>query len=214
MRHPRKDAPVALLAALSTVTLLYVGVQYVVIHTLANSAVTEKPVVDSARQFLGPLGVTLIAAGTLVSTYGYIGANMLHTPRVTFAMGEHGDFPRFFAAIHKRFRTPHLSIIAFALMLTLFSVAGNFRWNAVLSAVSRLFIYGSVAAALPRLRKKYPQGATFRLRAGNVFVVLALLFTGVLATQMHRSELLALAITFVVGALNWLQARGRVVGPD
>jgi amino acid transporter len=211
---PRKDAPVALLAALSTVTLLYVGVQYVVIHTLANSAVTEKPVVDSARQFLGPLGVTLIAAGTLVSTYGYISANMLHTPRVTFAMGEHGDFPRFFAAIHKRFRTPHLSIIAFALMLTLFSVAGNFRWNAVLSAVSRLFIYGSVAAALPRLRKKYPQGATFRLRAGNVFVVLALLFTGVLATQMHRSELLALAITFVVGALNWLRARGRVVDPN
>jgi amino acid transporter len=211
---PRKDAPVALLAALSTVTLLYVGVQYVVIHTLANSAVTEKPVVDSARQFLGPLGVTLIAAGTLVSTYGYISANMLHTPRVTFAMGEHGDFPRFFAAIHKRFRTPYVSIIAFALMLTLFSVAGNFRWNAVLSAVSRLFIYGSVAAALPRLRKKYPQGGTFRLRASNVFVALALLFTGVLATQMHRSELLALAITFVVGALNWLRARGRVVDPN
>jgi hypothetical protein len=44
--------------------------------------------------------------------------------------------------------------------------------------------------------------------------VLALLFTGVLATQMHRSELLALAITFVVGALNWLRARGRVVDPN
>lgn len=212
---PRRDAPVALLAALSTVTLLYVGVQCVVIHTLvANSAMTEKPVVDSARQFLGPVGVTLIAAGALASTYGYIGANMLHTPRVTFAMGERGDFPKFFAAIHNRFRTPHLSIIAFALMLTLFSVAGNFRWNAVLSAVSRLFIYGSVAAALPMLRKKYPQGGTFRLRASNVFVALALLFTGVLASQMHRSELVALAITFTVGALNWLWARRRVVDPN
>lgn len=203
---PRKDAPVALLAALCTVTLLYVGVQYVVIHTLANSAVTEKPVVDSARHFLGPLGVTLIAVGALMATYGYIGANMLHTPRLTFAMGEHGDFPKFFAAIHHRFRTPHFSIIAFALMLMLFSVAGNFRWNAVLSAVSRLFIYGSVAAALPRLRKKYPQGGTFRLRAGAVFVALALLFTGVLASQMHRSELEALAVTFSVGALNWAWA--------
>jgi hypothetical protein len=99
-------------------------------------------------------------------------------------------------------------------MLTLFSVAGNFRWNAVLSAVSRLFIYGSVAAALPRLRKRYPQGGTFRLRAGNVFVAFALLFTGVLASQMHRSELVALAITFSVGAINWLWARRRVVDPN
>src|SRR5260370_5609707 len=157
---PRKDAPVALLAALSTVTLLYVGVQYVVIHTLANSAVTDKPVVDSARQFLGPLGVTLIAAGTLVSTYGYIGANMLHTPRVTFAMGEHGAFPRYFAAIPKRFRTPHLSILALPLMFPRFSVPANFRWNAVLSALSRLLIYASFPPPLPTPRTNYPPPTT------------------------------------------------------
>src|ERR1700719_2824215 len=78
-RNPRKDAPIALFTALATVTLLYVGVQYVVIHTLANSTVTEKPVVDSARQFLGPVGVTLVAIWTLGFSYGYISANMLHT---------------------------------------------------------------------------------------------------------------------------------------
>jgi basic amino acid/polyamine antiporter, APA family len=209
---PRKDAPVALLIAIVTATLLYICVQVVVIFTLANPAATTKPAVDSARQFLGPVGVTLVAAGTLISVYGYLSANMLHTPRVTFAMGERGDFPSLFAAIHPRFRTPHLSIVVFAIMLILFSIGGNFRWNASLSAISRLFMYGAIVAALPVLRRKYPQGGKFRLPAGMFFAVVGLAFMGVLLTQIHRAELIVLSITFAVALLNWLWARGRMLG--
>jgi amino acid transporter len=187
-------------------------VQVVVIFTLANPAATTKPAVDSARQFLGPVGVTLVAAGTLISVYGYLSANMLHTPRVTFAMGERGDFPSLFAAIHPRFRTPHLSIVVFAIMLILFSIGGNFRWNASLSAISRLFMYGAIVAALPVLRRKYPQGGKFRLPAGMFFAVVGLAFMGVLLTQIHRAELIVLSITFAVALLNWLWARGRMLG--
>src|ERR1700738_752052 len=98
---------------------------------------------------LDPSVPSLVAAGALISVYGYLSANMLHTPRLTFAMGEQGDFPTFFAAIHSRFRTPYVSIIAFAVILVIFSIAGSYEWNAILSAVSRLFIYASIAAALP-----------------------------------------------------------------
>jgi len=209
---PRKDAPVALLIAIVTATLLYICVQVVVIYTLANPGATTKPAVDSARQFLGPIGVTLVAVGTLISVYGYLSANMLHTPRVTFAMGERGDFPSLFAAIHPRFRTPHFSIVIFASMLILFSIGGNFRWNASLSAISRLFMYGAIVAALPVLRRKYPHGAKFRLPAGTFFAVVGLAFMGVLLTQMHRAEVIVLSITFTVALLNWLWARGRMLG--
>ena len=209
---PRKDAPVALLIAIVTATLLYICVQVVVIYTLANPGATTKPAVDSARQFLGPIGVTLVAVGTLISVYGYLSANMLHTPRVTFAMGERGDFPSLFAAIHPRFRTPHISIVIFASMLILFSIGGNFRWNASLSAISRLFMYGAIVAALPVLRRKYPHGGKFRLPAGMFFAVVGLAFMGVLLTQMHRTEVIVLSITFTVALLNWLWARGRMLG--
>jgi amino acid transporter len=37
---------------------------------------------------------------------GYLSANMLGVPRITFALAENGDFPSVFAAIHSRFRTP------------------------------------------------------------------------------------------------------------
>lgn len=208
-RDPRRDAPVALLFALMTTTLLYVAVQYVVIHTLADAGATTKPVVDAARRFFGPLGVSLIAGGTLVSVYGYLSANTLHTPRLTFAMGRRGDFPAFFGAIHPRFRTPHLSIVIFAVLFLLFSIAEDFRWNATLSAVSRLIIYGSIAAALPALRRKQPHADAFRLPAGMLFVVLGLLFTGILVTQMHARELIVLACTFVLALVNWLAVHRR-----
>jgi amino acid transporter len=162
---------------------------------------------------LGPIGVRLVTAGTLVSAYGYLSANVLHTPRITFAMGQRGDFPGFFGKIHPRFRTPHFSIVIFAIVLLLFSIAGNFRWNAMLSSVARLFVYGSVAAALPVLRKKQPQADRFRLPLGVTIAALALLFTGVLVTRMHRAELIVISITAGLAFVNWLWARNREAIP-
>jgi amino acid transporter len=208
-RDTRKDIPFALFTAIAATTLLYIAVQYLVIHTIPNAGASSAPVVDSARRFLPRFGVQIVAAGTLVSAYGYLSANMLHTPRITFAMSERGDFPAFFGKIHPQFRTPHISIVIFALLLLIFSIAGDFRWNAMLSSVARLFVYGSVAAALPVLRKKHPQADGFRMPAGIVFTVLALLFTGVLVTRMHGGEFIVIFATAFLAFVNWLWARKR-----
>jgi amino acid transporter len=150
----------------------------------------------------------------LVSAYGYLSANMLHTPRITFAMGERGDFPVFFGRIHPLFRTPYVSIIIFALWVLIFSIAGDFRWNAMLSSVARLFVYGSVSAALPVLRKKQPQADAFRLPGGIAIAVLALLFTAVLVTRMHKGEFIVICTTAALALANWLWARKRAIGFD
>lgn len=210
VRNPRKDAPFALLASLTCVTLIYTAVQFVVIHTLPGAAATGRPIADSARQFLGSAGGGLIAAGIVVSLYGYLSANMLHTPRLTFALGERRDFPSAFAAIHKRFRTPHVSILVYAALLLAFSVYGNFQWNASLSAVARLFTYGAIALALPVMRRKRPEADAFRLPGGGLFAVLGVGFTGVLVTRMSRSELIVVGITFLLALLNWIWARNRL----
>jgi APA family basic amino acid/polyamine antiporter len=203
----RKDIPFALFTAIGATTLLYIAVQYLVIHTIPNAGASRAPVVDSARRFLPYWAVQVVAVGTLISAYGYLSANMLHTPRVTFAMGERGDFPAFFGRIHPLFRTPHVSIVIFAALLLIFSIAGDFRWNAMLSSVARMFVYGSVAAALPVLRKKHPQASGFRLPGGIVIAALALLFTVVLVTRMHRGEFIVIVMTAALAFANWLWAR-------
>lgn len=211
-RNTRKDIPFALFTAIGATTILYIAVQYLIIHTVPNAGASVAPVVDSARRFLPHWTVRVVAAGTLISAYGYLSANMLHTPRVTFAMGELGDFPSFFARIHPRFRTPHVSIAIFAALLVIFSIAGDFPGNAMLSIVSRLFVYGSVAAALPVLRKKQPKPDAFRLPGGVFISALALLLTAVLVTRMHRGEFLVIAATAGLAFVNWLWARSRTIG--
>jgi len=127
-------------------------------------------------------------------------------------MGERGDFPAFFATIHPRFRTPHISIVAFAVLLLIFSISGDFRWNATLSAVARLFMYGAVAAALPALRRKKPGGAAYRLPGGTAFAVVALAFTGLLLTTVRWQEGVVVLATFGIAAANWFWARRSAVG--
>jgi APA family basic amino acid/polyamine antiporter len=195
------------------VTVIYTLVQVVINGTLANPTATERPLAESARHVFGNGAAAAIACGALVSIYGYLGANMLHTPRLTFAVAEHGDFPRFFAAVHPKFRTPHVSIIVYTILLLTFTIVGNFRWNITLSAVARLLTYASFAVALLVLRKKHPEADAFRLRGGLLFAILTLAFCVVLFMQTPLSNLSVVIGVTAIAALNWVLVRNNDASP-
>jgi APA family basic amino acid/polyamine antiporter len=208
-KDPRHDAPFALFFAMVTVTLLYCAIQYVVVAVLPEAAATSRPLADAARQFAGSWGSMLISAGALISLYGYMSAQMLHTPRLTFALGENGDFPRFFARIHPRFLTPHVSIAVFAAIVWCLAAAGDFKSNVILSVVGRLFVYGFTCAALPVLRRKFPVAPAYRLPAGDFFAGLGIFFVLLLAPRMNRSDGIAILGMLAIGLANWLWARNQ-----
>ena len=207
MRNPRRDAPFALLFGIGVVALIYTLVQVVVGGTLADPSATQKPLADAAGQIFGARAAAAIAIGALVSIYGYLSANMLHTPRLTFALAERKDFPRIFAAVHRRFHTPHASILLYTALLLTFALAGSFRWNVTLSAVARLFTYSAIAIAMLVLRKRQPQADCFRIPAGPLFAALAIAFCVVLVIHMPMSSLPIVLVTAGLGALNWLAVR-------
>jgi basic amino acid/polyamine antiporter, APA family len=211
-RDPRRDAPVALFAALGLCALLYTLVQLVVLAMLADPAAADRPLAAAAQVFLGPLGAGLMAAGALVSVYGYLAAAMVNVPRLIYAMAAEGDLPPRLAAVHPRFQTPHLSIAVFAATVWIFAAAGGFLGNLSLSAVSRLLTYGMVSAALLVLRRKEARGddvesAWLRLPGGVAVAVLGLAFSAVLALRMKRLELVVLAGTLGCGLAHWLWMR-------
>ncbi len=211
-KHPRRDAAFALFTALITCTLLYSAIQWVVVGILPDPGHSERPLADVARLVLGHGGAAFVSVGALVSVVGYLSANMLGVPRITFALAENGDFPAIFAAIHSRFRTPYVSIMAFALLSWLLALLGSFTWNATLSAVARLLYYGLVCAALPVFRRKQPGAAMFRLPGGTGFAVLGAGICAVLMTGVNLSGSLILLATALVALLNWLLVRKRPPG--
>jgi amino acid transporter len=208
-RDPRRDTVFALFAALIICTLLYTSIQWIVIDVLPDAAHSERPLADAARLMMGRGGAALIAIAALVSCYGYLSAKILAVPRVAFALAERGDFPRFFAAIHPRFRTPYVSILVFAVLVWALSLLGSFSWNLTLSAVARLFYYAIGCAALPVLRKKHPGKAKFQLPGGNFLAVLGVLICAVLLTQVDRSKSLILVGTLIIAVLNWVWVRNK-----
>ena len=206
-RNPKRDAPFALFTALATCTIIYTLVQIVVMAVLVNPQATDRPLAVAARQLLGPAGGGLIAVGALVSVYGYLAAHMINTPRLTFALAEHGDVPPLFATVHARFRTPHISILAFGVCVWALAFWGNFTWNVILSAASRLFTFAVVCAAVIQLRRTQPGRATLRLPAGAFLAIVGIAFSLVLVTRMGWKELLILAATALISFFNWLWAR-------
>jgi basic amino acid/polyamine antiporter, APA family len=174
---------------------------------LPSSAQTDHPLSAAAYVFGGSTMASIIAVGALLSSFGSLAANMIANPRLTLALAEQGDFPRWFGAIHRRFRTPYISIVVFAGLLWALTLLGTFRWNATLSALSRLFAYGITCAALPALRKKAPGHEGFHLPVGSVFAVLGIFFAIVLVSRMGSAELIVLAITASVSIMNWIAVR-------
>jgi amino acid transporter len=209
MRDTRHDVPIALMIGVASVAVIYMLVQVVVSGTLSDPGATQRPLADSAAAVLGPGAAATIAIGALFSIYGYLSANMLHTPRLTFALAERGDIPSVFARIHPRFRTPYVSIPLYTLFLLAFTLAGNFRWNITLSAIVRLFTYGSIAISLLILRKRNPGADAFRLPGGAVLAIVAILFCFVLLVRAPLSNTTLVVATAAAAALNWALVRKR-----
>jgi len=209
-RNPRRDYRFALFTALVVCTIVYTMTQWIIISVLPQASMTDRPMATAAQIMLGPWGAGLVSVGVLVSCYGYLSANVLGFPRILFALAEHGDMPSLMSRIHPRYRTPHVAIILFAVLLYAFSLAGSFQWNLVISAITRLLYYGSVCAALPVLRRKAnAPPARFHLPMGNLIAVLAVGVSLLLFPKLDRPALLVMALLTLCIVANSLWAARR-----
>ena len=214
-KNPRRDAPSALLLGLSAAAVLYLAAQITVLATLSEPAITSRPLAEAARVMLGGTGAILITIAALISVYGWLSSNILAVPRLSMALAERGDFPRFFSRVHPTFRTPWVSIVFFAgLSWVLANLAGLLQ-NLSLAAVSRLFTYGLVCAALPVLRRKEARGVTgvaparFRVPAGTVVAAVGIAGSLILATRMSGREAVTMALVVTLATAYWLGSGRR-----
>lgn len=218
-KDPRRDAPFAILTGLGLATLVYLAAQVTVLATIPDPAASKAPLTDAAGVMTGPVGATLVTLTAIASVYGWLAAGMLNVPRMTMAMAERGDLPAVLARIHPTFRTPWVSIAAFAGIACALALSGSVIQNLSLSAVSRLFVYGGVCATLPVFRRwdaanRTREGATvapalFRVPAGTLVAGLGIIAALVLASRMNAREAWSLLLVAAIAAGHWLVVRER-----
>jgi amino acid transporter len=207
-RHPREDLPRAILVAIAVVIVTYVLIQVVCIGTLPGLADSEKPLADASLQFLGAAGGSLIAAGAILSIAGNLGITMFASSRMPMAMAERGELPRVFARVHRRFRTPHFSILLTASVMLAMTLTGSFIAALTVSAIARLVAYGATCGALLALRRRSnaPE-ATFRAPAGAAVAMVGVGLALWLLFNVQGRETLNSGIAAAVGFLIYYSCR-------
>lgn len=100
------------------VVFLYLGANYAyhqVLPMWEMAALKETPVATAfATRLVGSVGRVIMSGAIMCSVFGALNGNLLVGPRVLYAMGEDGLVPRGLGAIHSRFHTPALAILATA----------------------------------------------------------------------------------------------------
>ena len=177
VRRPRQDAAFALIVAIAIITAVYAFVQLAVIGVLPNAATSQAPIADALGVIMGPVGATIGALAAATSAYGWLTGNALLIPRVPFSMAERGELPGPLAHIHPAFRTPHVAIIACAVVALALGLLGTFAVTATLSAIGRLVVYLMTCASLIVLRRNASQPAGFVLPAGGLFASIGIAFS-------------------------------------
>src|SRR5438132_3811383 len=208
IRNPQKNMPQALLIATAVVTFTYILIQVVCIGTLPGLGTSTKPLADAGQRFMGTAGAALISAGAIISIAGNLHGLVLSGSRIPFALAEREQLPAFLAQVHRRFFTPHLSIISTAAVMLVLTLKISFVAALTISAIARLVTYAVTCAALPVLRRRADAPkAAFRLPGGSIIAVLSLVLAVWLLMNSTLYEAVAATIAAAVGFLIFLGYR-------
>jgi len=159
VRDPGRNIPIALIAGVGVVALLYMltnaAVQYVL--PAASIAASPRPASEATAVAVGAWGAAIVSAGMALSMLVALNGTIMSGARVPFAMARDGYFFQAMAEVHPRFHTPSVALIVqLGLSIILLLFAGNFRQLFSLAIFAEWLFYMISASTVFVLRKQEP----------------------------------------------------------
>jgi amino acid transporter len=158
VRDPGRSLPRAIVGGTLTVVVIYLLVNLAYLRVLSIDEIARSPLVaaDLAVRLAGPVGTALIAALVCVSTFGSLNAVIMATPRVFWAMAADGLFFRRVGAVHPRYQTPHVAIMALAGLAVVYVTVQSFEWLVEAFVLASLPFWALSVASVIVLRRRRP----------------------------------------------------------
>jgi APA family basic amino acid/polyamine antiporter len=208
---PERTLPKALVIGMFIVVAVYVlaNVAYIRVLGTAGLAASLAPAADMMRAATGTVGGALMAAGIMVSTFGFVNSAILSGPRVLQAMAADGLFFPFAARLHLRYHTPTGGIIIQALWAIALTLSGTYGQLLDYVVFGDWIFFGLIAATVFGYRRRDVSGVT------AVSLTPATPGTG----QTYRMPgypllpaLFVITAIFVVASAIWSNPRNSAVG--
>ncbi|HKY33729.1 MAG TPA: amino acid permease [Candidatus Polarisedimenticolia bacterium] len=156
-RNPKRDLPIGLIASLAVCTVLYIAVAAVLTGMLPAAELDTPEPLAKAFSALGiDWAAGFVAFGAVVATTAVLLVFQLGQPRIFFSMSRDGLLPRYFARVHPRFRTPHVTTIWTGVAVALLSCLSPLSMMVDLTNIGTLFAFVLVCAGVIVLRWKDP----------------------------------------------------------
>jgi APA family basic amino acid/polyamine antiporter len=210
IRDPVRTIPRGLLGGATVVVLIYLAIHLVAQGVLGAELGqgSSTPLADVAGRLMGSVGTGLIVAGTAVSVFGNLAADMIGTPRAFLAAAESGMLPRALGRVHPTFHTPWIAILSYVAIIIVLALSGGFRPLAVLASMSLLLVYLAICLAALRIRYTRPHvPGTFRSPGGPTVALVASAVVIWVLAQSTRREVIAMAIFIGASTLYYVVRR-------
>lgn len=156
-RRPQRDLPFGILGSLVACTVLYILVALVLTGLERWDRLGNAEPLAAALTARGLNWVSgVVAFGAVVATTSGLLVYQLGQPRILFVMARDGLLPAWAAAIHPRFRTPHVTTILTGVAVAAFAGVTNIDEVVELCNIGTLFAFVIVAVGVLILRRREP----------------------------------------------------------
>jgi APA family basic amino acid/polyamine antiporter len=192
VKNPERNIPIALIAGVGTVGVLYVlvnaGVQYVLPANVI--AASPRPASDAVALIMGHMGASIVSAGMAVSMLVTLNGTIMSGARVPFAVARDGYFFSALAEVHPRFHTPSVAIVFQAAMsIALLLLGGNFRQLFSLAIFAEWLFYMIAGSTVFVFRWRDPDAARpYRMFGYPLVPAVFIAVAGVLLYYTFRSD--------------------------
>ncbi len=156
MVDPQRDLPRALVLGVLLVVAAYLSVNVAYLKALGvgGLAASTAPAADTMAAFAGDTGRRLMAAGIMLSTFGFLNLVILVTPRVYQAMARDGLFFAAIARLHPRWRTPVNALLLQAVLAGLLLATKTYGQLLDYVVFADWIFFGLAAASVFVLRRR------------------------------------------------------------
>jgi basic amino acid/polyamine antiporter, APA family len=206
INEPRKTIPKAIIIGISIVTVFYLLTNLVLfgVRNWGMLATDTAPLATATNSILTSLplialiGGALVGVGALISVAGSDESGMIGTSRLGYALAADGLFPTAFARIHKKFKTPYVSIIVQSATAFVASIVGNLG---LLISVSVFFLAIAYLATSASLFTFHKRGRTPSPHSKRHLIIpaLGIIFSIYLITQCTPTQLAVGALLLLMG---------------
>jgi APA family basic amino acid/polyamine antiporter len=142
VRNPRRNFPIALLAALGIATAIYMAVCITAVSVVphARLAAASGPLVEVVRvaaPWVPPMLFTVVALFAVTNTALL---NHIMGSRLVYGMARQGLLPAVLGRLHPQRRTPHVAILLLLVIVLGLALAGSIK---TLASATSLLLLGS-----------------------------------------------------------------------